>query len=102
MFQQDNAPCLTAKKVKQWMADNSIRVLSWPAQSPNLNPLENLWNRIGVLISKDKRTSKIKLMELIVQSWLRVVMPEELKTPIDSMPRCCRAVIENDGWPTTY
>ena len=45
-FQQGNAPCHTAMSVKVWMKDQQIRTLSWQAQSPDLNPIENLWNVI--------------------------------------------------------
>jgi hypothetical protein len=41
IFQWDNAPCHTARSIKVWMEDHQIKTLSWPAQSPDLNPIEN-------------------------------------------------------------
>lgn len=42
VFMQDNAPCHTAKRVKQFLEAENIELMTWPAQSPDLNPIENL------------------------------------------------------------
>ncbi len=42
IFQQDLAPAHTAKSTKSWLNDHGVGVLDWPANSPDLNPIENL------------------------------------------------------------
>ena len=102
IFQDDNAPCHRALKVQRWYEQHNITRISWPAQSPDLNPIENLWQRMGVLISKDKPTTKRGLIEKIIAAWNHVVTTDELKRLVDSMPRRCAAVIANRGYPTKY
>ncbi len=41
IFQQDLAPAHTAKSTKRWLNDHGVGVLDWPANSPDLNPIEN-------------------------------------------------------------
>lgn len=101
-YQDDNAPCHRAKRVKEWMTRSNVRVIDWPAQSPDLNPIENLWQRIGVIVSKDKPKTKRELIEKIIHAWHHIITPEELRKLVNSMPRRCQMVIKNKGWPIKY
>ena len=85
-FQQDNAPCHTAKIVKARFDKNGIDVMDWPGNNPNLNPIENLWHRLKILVAKEKPGNKVKLMEAIVKSWYHVITADELAKLVESMP----------------
>src|SRR5215813_1986671 len=43
-FQQDNAPCHKTNSIMAWMTKNEVRVLPWPPQSPDLSPIDPLWD----------------------------------------------------------
>lgn len=50
IFQQDNAPCHRAKNTKLWLESNRIYNMSWPALSPDLNLVENIWSDMSKVI----------------------------------------------------
>ena len=40
---QDNAPCHAAKSIKAYLAQQRVELIDWPPYSPDLNPIENIW-----------------------------------------------------------
>ena len=101
IFQQDNATCHTSKLVKQWFKDENITVMNWPVQSPDLNPIENMWDHLKRTVGeKNPKTTK-ELWKSVKDAWNKFPR-ERLLNLIDSMPNRCKAVIKARGGPTTY
>ncbi|GFT30323.1 transposable element Tcb1 transposase [Trichonephila clavipes] len=46
MFQQDNARPLVARIVQRFFVNHQIELLPWPARSPDLSPIENMWSMV--------------------------------------------------------
>ncbi|GET66874.1 IS630 family transposase [Rhizophagus irregularis DAOM 181602=DAOM 197198] len=103
IFQQDNAPIHTTKITKDWLKKNKIVVIDWPANFPDLNPIENIWKQL-----KDNIQS-CKVFPRTVDE-LKVALSEEwenldcsiFEEVVASMPQRINAVLEARGGPTHY
>ncbi|CAM4941103.1 unnamed protein product [Rotaria socialis] len=86
IYMQDNAPPHTSKYSMKWFKDNNINVLKWPASSPDLNPIENLWDYIDKELKKLKPTNAGQLQTMIEDLWIGVTAMR-CKKLVDTMPR---------------
>ncbi len=101
IFQQDLAPAHSAKATSTWFKDHGIPVLNWPANSPDLNPIENLWGIVKRKMRYARPNNAEELKATIRATWA-LITPEQCHRLIDSMPRRIAAVIQAKGAPTKY
>ncbi len=76
IFQQDLAPAHTAKGTKSWFNDHGVTVLDWPANSPDLNPIENLWGIVKRKIRDTRPNNADDLKAAIKATWASIT-PEQ-------------------------
>ena len=101
IFQQDNAPCHKSASTIQHLENNGIKVLKWPPRSPDLNPIEHIWNMID---SKLYEISPKNLSELeaAIQKLWNELTPDLCRNLIESMPERIQACINAKGGHFDY
>ena len=102
IFQQDSAPCHVSRKAKSWFVEHDVELLDWPGNSPDINPIENLWQMMKTKLYKRTYRNVEELKAEILSVWCKEVTLRECQRLVSSMPRRIKAVIKNRGYPTKY
>lgn len=101
IFQQDNDPKHTSRLARTFPSDHDVQLLTWPPQSPDLNPIENLWELIDREVRK-KKPSNLKQLEKIIKLEWESIPLDLIRSLVDSMPSRLKEVISNNGYATKY
>ncbi|KAG1390140.1 hypothetical protein G6F60_013089 [Rhizopus arrhizus] len=100
----DGDPKHRSKSTIQWLNANGVNYIDdWPAQSPDLNPIEHLWHHLKLkLLLYDKKAKGVhKLWERVEKEW-NSFDKEVCRRYIDTMPARIKAVIDANGGSTKY
>ena len=93
LFQQDNARPHSARVTTAWLRRHRVRVLDWPACSPDLSPIENVWCIMKRRIRQRRPRTVEQLKSCIHQEWAKIPLAK-LQQLISSVPKRLQSVIK--------
>ena len=88
-FQHDNDPKHTAKAILEWLRNKRLNVLEWPSQSPDLNPLKNLWHDLKIAVHQRSPRNLTELEQFYTEEWASIAMLVETYPNTHSC-NCCQ------------
>jgi len=98
---EDNNPKHTSNYSKEWKMKHKVQRMDWPAQSPDQNPIENVWHLLKYKVAKRHPKTIKDLKRVICQEWLNFDQNLARKFS-NSMLSRVQALIEAKGDVTIY
>ncbi|CAD6189904.1 unnamed protein product [Caenorhabditis auriculariae] len=90
VYQQDNDPKHTSLFVKDWFKSRRVNVMGWPSQSPDLNPIEHLWEELERRCANKRAKNCNEKFAQLLSEWNQIPM-STIDTLLNSMQRRCQA-----------
>lgn len=103
IFQQDNAAIHNAKATKRFFSDRNINVMEWPAISPDVNPIENIWAILSQRVyANGRQFETVKDLRTCIEHEWKNIPLTTFRSLIESMPRRINAIIISKGGTINY
>lgn len=100
-FQQDNDPKHTSRLAREFLQNNVPEVIDWPSNSPDLNPIENLWQIVKSNVEKRMPKNLNDLEKFMTEEW-NLIPESVILNLVNSMRPRCELIIENNGERIPY
>lgn len=97
LFQQDNTLIHNEKVVERWLNHSDIETIKWPAMSPDLNIMQNLWREVATTVQNKQPTSQDEFVKSIQTAWKNIKI-ETISSLYQSIPQRIQLVIDERGF----
>ena len=108
-FMHDNASVHKGRPAREYLHINGVESIPWPANSPDLNPIENVWSMMKYYIQErysefeqTRQRNREEVRSIVLEAWYHSTTVEKLSSLMESMSRRCQEVIGADGGPIPY
>ncbi|KAI0994489.1 hypothetical protein K3495_g13693 [Podosphaera aphanis] len=109
VFMHDNASVHKGRPAKEFLDANGVESMPWPANSPDLNPIENVWSMMKYYIEerypeleRTRQRNRAEIRPIVLEAWSHSTTEENLTQLIGSMTRRCEEVLNANGGPISY
>jgi len=101
-LQQDNDPKHTSKYIGRFFAAEKINWWKTPAESPDINPIENVWGSLKQFLRSSYKPSNLEELKEGIQQFWQTLTPSVCKKYIGHLHKVMPRVIEVDRNPSGY
>lgn len=101
IFQQDLAPPHRALSTFNFLKKKEVDLLPWPGNSPDANPIENVWGLLKRKLQTIRCTSSEQLWVAVQKIWYEL-SKDYCKSLVESMPRRLKMIKDMKGHSTKY
>ena len=103
IFMDDNAPAHRGRIIGERLLETGVPQMEWPALSPDLNPIENLWDQLSRRVAaRNSAPQNLNDLRAALQEEWDAMPQQTIRCLVNSMRRRCQAVIDAQGHMTRY
>ena len=101
VLHHDNDPKHGAHIVTKWLDEKGVERVKWPSFSPDLNPIEHIWDEVERKMRKEKPKNEFELKQVLLKVWYNIGN-DVTKKLVDSVRNRLHEVIRMNGYLTRY
>jgi hypothetical protein len=103
VLMEDGSPLHRSNAPKHWLQEHEVKKMVWPAQSPDMNPIENLWMQMKQRVAKAHTPSMTRetFTKSIMDAWEDISI-DRINTLVNSMPSRVSDLMKNKGKSTRW